>query len=436
MNMKRLISMLLALTMVLALFGACTPADNTDGTSAKAPAGKLKYQVTVIDPKGQPCSDGVAVKFFDKDGKQAAMQMTDANGIAARELEAGDYTVELMFTDTNASYSFDTANLTLSATKTELKIDLYNQPKESMILHYEEKEHEAYFVGPGMTKVKVTPGERTFFVFTTRETGFYEMSVTGDIAKFDQYGGVHYVTSYGTGIKAEGKENVLQLNLHFGYVSENGAQEFVLGVDAAEGTTEVILNLMRLGDYIVTPVIAPWTIYQTTAELKPFTLPAGTNVADAKEFYMANAYDIVYNEQDGYYHVGTADGPLVLLRLGKNAEDYCRFLLAPFESLFGTSEILGYYVYDDNGEFVEKIGFVECLKEYVTVMDEASGLCPVTKDLKHILETLGESKQWWALTEDGQPVNTGSFQFWDESGNPITNLNLDTVWLFNCCYFE
>ncbi len=426
MNQKRVISLVLALVMSLCLLSACTPAAPTT-TGAPVVAGKVKYQVTLIDPYGEPFTNGVVVKFMDKDGKQVAMQTPNANGVAAKELESGDYTVELSFSDANASYSYDIGAMSLSATKTELKVDLYHEPTQSMILYHNNKENVSYFVGPGMTKVKLTPGERTYFIFTTRQTGFYEFSVTGDITCLDMYGGTHYVTDYGTGEKVEGKENVLELNLHHGYVSEDGAQQFVLGIDGAEGVTEVILNVMRQGDYIITPDIAPWTIYQTTAALKPFTLPEGVQI---QEFYMSASYTIVYNEEDGYYHKDTKDGPLVLLRLGKNAADACRFALGPFETLFGTSEILGKYVYDENGEFVEKIGYVECLKEYVEMVDEKSGLYPVTKDLKHIIDTLGENKGWWDAERYG-----ASYLFWDEAGNMI-EVNPETAWLFNCCYFE
>ena len=65
--------------------------------------GSPAYRVVVKDALGNPYTNGVVVKFM-KDGQSAGMQVVDANGVAEKELEPGDYTVELSFTADDATY--------------------------------------------------------------------------------------------------------------------------------------------------------------------------------------------------------------------------------------------------------------------------------------------------------------------------------------------
>ena len=78
-----------------------TVASNTDSDNL------IDYQVKVLDGQGSPMTSGIVVKFL-KNGEQVAMQKTDANGVATKKLEKGDYTIELMFTDSSLTGDADT----------------------------------------------------------------------------------------------------------------------------------------------------------------------------------------------------------------------------------------------------------------------------------------------------------------------------------------
>jgi len=93
--MKKINALLLVLVMVLSLLLSACSQTKLSGSAA--------YTVKVTDAKGTPYTSGVIVKFM-KDGAQVAMQPVDANGTATKELERGDYTVELLFTDDNSGY--------------------------------------------------------------------------------------------------------------------------------------------------------------------------------------------------------------------------------------------------------------------------------------------------------------------------------------------
>ncbi len=440
MNLKRILSLILAMVMVLSMLAACGNGNGVETTSSKkpepsdpVPQGKVKYTVNLVNPIGEPCglADGVAVRFLKADGSSAGMAMTDDAGVATKTLEAGDYTVQLQFTNPAVSYGYDAEGLTLSATKTELTVEMYNElnPALQTELYVPESDTPVitHYISEGHTKVELVPGVRNYFIFIPNRTGFFEFSFTGDITKINLYGMPQNVLGHGA-MQADDftSEYVFTYNMHYGYFGEDGgAQNFVLGIDAGENTTGGMINILRQGEYIVTPDIAPWIPYEPTIPLVKYDLPAGAVYAD---FDMNQSYELVLNPEDNFYHLGTADGPLVLMRLGSKADDGCRFRLETFQSLLAnTPEILGVYNYDENGEFVNKTGYVEMLQAYMAVMDEPSGLHPLTEDIKIALQDMGAFKGWWDITK------TGSYLFVDENGENII-VNPETAWLFNCVY--
>ena len=106
-NLTKILSLLLAVCMLCGLLAAC-------GNQEEQLTGPATYSVKVTDAQGKPYTSGVIVKFM-QGSTQAAMQPVDANGEAKKELERGDYTIELVFTDESASGYFDPATAVLSA---------------------------------------------------------------------------------------------------------------------------------------------------------------------------------------------------------------------------------------------------------------------------------------------------------------------------------
>lgn len=96
---------------------------------------------------------------------------------------------------------------------------------------------------------------------------------------------------------------------------------------------------------------------------------------DPDEYGIAyqNYSTVVYNEEDGYYHVGTANGPLVLV----NLMGYTRF------NEENTLNLMGY-----NGELVEgDVDYYEILVNYCnySINSEMYGYCPVNEELRGLL---------------------------------------------------
>ena len=97
-----------------------------------------------------------------------------------------------------------------------------------------------------------------------------------------------------------------------------------------------------------------------------------------------------------------------------------------FQTILEHSGITKYF-YDEEGNFEKKESYSECLLEYIKYMDEASGLYPLTEDLKYIIQMRGDHYGWFDHTSPG-------YIFYDENHNQVMGINHDISWLFMCCY--
>lgn len=410
-NAVLVLTMLLCCAVMLAACGG--------QQAEQAPSGEITYQVTVKDALGNPYTDGVIVRFM-QGTEQAAMQVVDANGAVAKALAAGDYTVELMFTGEASEYYYDQTDLTLSADKTELEIILAHNPAaEPRTLFVNGEEHMAYPVNVGGTRVELTAGTRNYFLFTPAASGTYQFSTVEEVESIGYYGAPHFVQSESA---AEVVDNTFTVSVSASMIGtgDTGTTVFVVGIDAgdAEGCT---LTIERIGEAERTLADEPWTIYQTTAALAPYTMPAGAKVQEFDLTASTDTYNLVYNEEDGFYHLDSNDGPLVLVRLGEDPK-----YLDCFKTILDHTGV-GRYFLDEAGEFVKKESYSECLLEYFEYMDENNGVYPLTEDLKYIIQMEGEDSGWF------DPDNS-VYLFRDENGNLVPDINNEISWLFMCCY--
>jgi len=430
MNMKTIKALILALSMLccVAVFAACGEQPSQPSGENNPASDGSAYRVTVVDAFGEPVTDGVIVRFM-QGTQQASMQVVGKDGVAAKELDAGEYTVELKFTDEDAAYYYDPANVSLTAEKRELQITLYNalsgepQTLYAPSLKGDSRECAAYAVTVGGTYVELEPGERNYFLFAPTEAGTYEISVQNCDAAVGYYGAPHFVQQMSA---ADVVDNMLTMSIRASMIGTNGTGTtvLVLGLDAPEGQTSGILTVRRTGEPQWSIEDEPWHVYQATHELAPFTTPSGT----LKDFDLKAASD-TYNlvlDSKGFYHLDSAEGPLVLVKLG--AASGGSSYLAAFETILERSGVTKYF-YDEEGNFVKKESYSECLLEYIKHMDEESGLYPLTEDLKYIIQMRGDHYGWFDTSSSG-------YIFVDVNGNPVPGINHDISWLFMCGYLE
>ena len=274
MNLKRIKALALALSLLccVAVFTACGETNAQPSGENNDTAG-TGYRVTVVDAFGEPVTEGVIVRFM-QNGQQASMQVVGKDGVASKDLEDGEYSIELKFTDADAAFYYD-ETVVLTPSNREAQITLYNGVAgEAHILYgpslkgEEYREHEAYAVEVGGTYVELEAGERNYFLFTPTEAGLYEFSVQNCDAVVGYYGAPHFVQNISS---VEPVDNVVSVSLKASMIGTNGTgtSVLVIGLDAAEGVTSGILTVRRAGDPIWGIEDEPWHVYSATHTLKP-----------------------------------------------------------------------------------------------------------------------------------------------------------------------
>ena len=383
--------------------------------------GETEYKVTVKDALGNTYGKDTIVEFYDGDTK-AGMQICDENGVATKTLAKGTYTIKVTSTEKGVSYYYEETQVTGSKTAVEVIISnmLGEEPE---VLFVSGEETDAYYVNAGCTNVELAEGERSYFLFVPTEAGMYEFSVVCD-SKTDigYYGAPHFVQENSA---AEVKDGKFTMNITESMIGKEGTGTTiaVIGVDS-EKKANAVLCIDRTGDPEKTLAEEEWTIYKKTVELSKYTLPAGKSLVDF-DVTSAAKYNVVLNKNDGFYHLNNENGPLVVVYL---AEDPTVPYLPCFKNILDRSGV-SKYVFDADGNFVEKVSYSECLLEYIEFADDATGVYPLTEDLKTIIQERGEYVGWWDSTSP-------SFIFKDTAGMPIPGLNVDNAWLFMCAYVQ
>lgn len=406
-----LCALLLCMSTLLAACGGEQAAAN--------PSGGIEYVVKVVDGSGTPYTSGIIVQFM-KNGEKAALQTIDENGVAAKSLAAGDYTVELMFTGDASEYYYEQEGLTLTASQPELEVVLArNITTEAQTLHVEGNACEAYNVSDGSTHVKLIPDSRNYFLFTPTTAGTYEFSVSDETAVLGYYGAPHFVQSVSAAELVDGKFT-MSIKASMIGTGDTGTTVVVVGIDAGEAE-ECTLTIERIGEPAWDVSDEPWTIYQATTPPTAYSLPAGASLQKFDIMAESGTYNLVLNEADGFYHLNSADGPLVLMYLGEDVQ-----YLDCFKTILDHTGVNRYF-FDDNGEFIRKENYVDCLLQYIECMDEDKGVYPLTEDLKYILQMEGEDSGWF------DPEGS-LYLFKDDNGMNIDGINNEISWLFMCCY--
>lgn len=381
--------------------------------------GEVTYTVTIKDALGNPYESGVVVQFMNG-ADQAGMQTCDENGVAKKTLKSGKYTISLKFASEDTAYHYD--EVTVTAANPDAEIVLSYKTSEVQELFVGDGQYGAGVVNEGCTYVELEEG-RNYFLYTPVQAGNYEFSlVDGDEAQLGYYGMPSFVQENSA---CDVVDNKFTQNIRTDMINSSsvgGTITLVIGIDSDKDSS-CILAVTRLGDPIKTVEDEPWTVYEKTAEISQYTLPEGAEIKEIDLTASTDTYNLVYNDTDGFYHLDSEDGPLVLVYLTEN----CTYIDC-FESIIDRTGIRVYY-YDDEGNFESKVDFTECIMEYVECADESTGVYPLTEDLKHIITEYGTYNQWW----DADSVN---FRFRDINGNNMSEINTEIAWLLMCCYAE
>lgn len=399
--------------------------EETSSDAASEPgtsAGDVVYRVTVKDLLDVPYQSDIAVQFM-QNGERIAMQPLDENGIAEKVLPAGTYDIVLAFADNEQNYHYE-QNVVLTAQEPAINLivsrKVVSEPRE---LITQGNSYDAYPIETGCFYTKLTKNSRNYFLFAPTVAGKYEFKIVqGTDVQIGYYGAPHFVLENNT---ADVKDNTFTISVSASMIGsgDGGTSVYVIGVDATGEADHCTLGIERIGDPDRTIEDEPWIIYEATEEPVEYDLPEGAQIKEFDLTAATDAYPLVFNEEDGFYHLNTADGPLVLVRLSEDCE-----YIACFETILDRSGVARYF-YNEDGSFDRKESYDACLLDYIACTDLDEGVYPLTKDLEYIIKNRGEYVGWW-------DIESASYLFVDLNGNPEEGINHELAWLLMCCYIE
>lgn len=380
-----------------------TPTD--PGTPTQPEVTTMDYTVTLLDGKGNPMG-GLPVVFYVGD-KQVAKQIGDKKGVSRVTLERGTYTVkvegtELKYDQKAAVVSVNNPNLTLilaapiNTSKTYKLV--VTQPDET------DKTYKAPYLSEGAVYATLAAGERTYFMFEPTREGTYRFASSNTYAKIGHFGTDMFVYHENSAAVSGNAFTLSVREAELGNV-------YVIGIDAATNCSAAVVQVTRIGDPAWSIEDEPLVEYKGSGAPAAVTAPGGLVDVDIKS---ATEHHLVFNEKDGYYHLDSANGPVVYVRMD-----------SAYASIVGLLQEFGNmtaYIYNADGTFKAKEQYATLMQQYVNKMDKSQKVYPLTKDLEYMIRNFGNSQNWWNEGEAG-------YLFEEVEG-----VNPANAWMFLFCY--
>ena len=383
------------------------------------------YGIWIVDGQGKSVTD-VIVKIM-KDGEMISMYPYKGEFLTL-PLDSGSYQIELDLSQLKTTYTYDESVCVLTPEKRTTTIRLFNTvgKKTSLFVGSPiERNYIARIISEGATKIDLVPGDYAFFVFEPTSPAIYTFTYECDTdLAISYHGASHFVQGIDLTDSSSDTaryENGISLDV---YASNIGAS-YVIAVKSTSATS-CILNIKNAGDPGTRIEDEPWTPY-----LEDESVVEAGLAADKSGTY--NAIDLtdlsikaVYNETDGYYHLGTADGPIIFIDLTSSTS-----YVSSIQAICGNQR-MGEYIYDMNGKVVEKRSYNELFQQYgmpgsadETVSDPIR--VPLTEKLATAIRNFGEKNGWWSETSESNIFTQALL------GAPY---NRDFAWLLYCGYYN
>ena len=360
-------------------------------------ASRIPYTITVLDGFGKPYSD-VVVRLYAADGSTHMLIVTD--GVATEMLFRGEYTVELVFQQSNMRYEQIGLQLTEEVTSTTIVVapGISGKPVKVSPTTTPGATFDAYYVQMGNNYIDVEPMTVNYFLFKPTQTGTYKFYTNRTGAKVENWNTLVQTTPLTSGVE----DNVMILE-----VTDLG-DTYVIGINAEYDTTNAILTVFRVPDCVQDP-------FPVTPELPDESYaPHLPEYAEIRYLDFKGMLMLVLGE-DGYYHLDTADGPIVLVDLMSN-----RYGVSIMEMI--DSGEMAWYRYDEDGYPIYRRDYTQAIVAYMSIMEPTKGLYPLTDDLYTILKEYGDNVGWWNPESE-------NYLFGEDD-----LLIVDAAWMFLTCY--
>ena len=382
------------------------------------------YGLWLVDGLGNPMTD-IFVKVT-KDGEDVKMYPYKGEFLTM-DLADGNYKLELDLSQLNGKYTYDQSLCTLTPESKTASIRIFKVAEASEELFVGapiSKDYPSYTLGVGSYKVSLTPNDYTFFVFYPTSAAVYTITYECDSELAISYhGGTFFVQgsdlSEGSADFAK-YENGLAVSIYSGNIG--GSYVFAVKSSSAESC---ILNVKNAGDPGTKPTDMPWTPYtEDSAKVE-----AHKKVEKNGTYTTIDLTDLslkaVFNEADGFYHLNSADGPIIFIDLTSDTK-----FISSLQTIC-SNQRMGVYIYDRNGKLTEKRSYNELFQQYGmpdhsdTKVTEAVRV-PLTEKLADAIRSYGDKASWWT---EGSEQNIFSAALF---GAPY---NAEYAWLMFCGYY-
>ncbi len=342
---------------------------------------KVTYAVTVIGSDGN-ARQGAVVRFY-KGEEQVTMVATGADGTASAALLPDTYAVVI---DNILGEQYQTEGCVVTPESPTLTVRLFGLPtagEEIYAYSPAADDYVAYKTGrinEGEYWIALTAGDMTYLLFVASRGGVFRLSVDADLPlSIGYFGSTSFVLTESVAVE---ENNAIEIEVYDDMVYNYA---FVIGIAAEDAAVSACNLCVEYVDERETTVEdLPWNDLMPSGALAAFTKPAGT----LKNFdVMDDGLQVVYNETDGYYHVGSAQGPVLMLNFDKDSP-----YLDALTTVCGNQR-LGVYVYDEQGNVISKDSYNELIWAYVEVADD--GYYPLDQTLADAMRAIGEYMGWY-----------------------------------------
>ena len=232
----------------------------------------------------------------------------------------------------------------------------------------------------------------TVFYFEPEETGKYTISCSEQKIAIAGYNWVTMPLSTDT----------VNLNTLEWSCSSVG-QSVIIAVESGDGAVAITVTREDL----VQKEEVPWTIYENEVTPVAFTAPF-----EASAMVNVNTGDAVADTAvlgaDGYYHLNTADGPILFAKLNDSAMS--------LQTMISYGQVKD-VVQDADKTILSRTDYNAAMTEYVDCMDSKTGLYPLTADLITVFQNVGTYKGWYGATG-------------------FVGGDLEDAWMFACYYVD
>ena len=433
MKMKKI--KLIALTCVLAIAALLISSCGETPDPGPTPDTPVTYTLNVVDYDGTPADIVAVVEFYNGDKVVATKRLSDA-GSASFEALPGNYTAVISFP--SVEYAYDADEATFTAEKTTATVTVYDVPGSSQDVYVPcnkhvdadengkcdwclnvmsdnmlegRAEYGAKEISVGATYVTIDRAEMSYFLFTPEMSGVYRFSCVTEGAELGYYGAVHFIQAYNLADIVDGAFEITVPDSGIN-AGSGGTTQFVLGV-SSESLKNAVILIERVGNYI--PEMG-YTDIHAPANLTKYDSLLNNSLVDLD--VTDPSLTVVFNDADGYYHLGTADGPVVLVKISAAGNTNVPDLMLPSFVTICETDRMVCYVYDDNGTLIRKESYNTLIEAYAAACG-SKGVIPMDKTIAAAIKNTGDHRDWWS-----------GMIFGDNADSVVA----ENAWLYACCY--